>query len=112
MTINVLLVVIIICVVAVLTEKIRPNFQYKGSNWWIGVSDKLAEGTWTLNSTGRPMPYSNWANGEPNGGTNENCAFLISSDGRWIDCPCTQTLWAMCEKVVQINSKGNKKLIF
>ena len=91
--------------------KVNPTnaailLQYRGFDWWIGVSDKLVEGAWTLNSTGRPIPYSNWDGPEPNGGTGENCALFYSGSGRWADFSCNLAYWAMCEKVVQIKSKG------
>jgi hypothetical protein len=43
---------------------------------------------------GAPITWSNWLDGEPNGGSTENAAFLLfdenaSNDGRWGDIVST-----------------------
>ena len=72
----------------------------------MGMSDKISEGTWLYNSTGSTMSYTNWNSGEPNGGTNENCIIMVASNGVWVDVSCNGAYSTMCEKVVQINPKG------
>ena len=69
------------------------------------MSDELFEGTWTSGSSGAPLNYSNWNLNEPNGGTTENCA--LTSNGMWHDVPCDRTYNTMCEKVVQMEPKGD-----
>jgi len=71
------------------------------------VSDILAEGTWSYNSSGSSATYTNFNSGEPNGGTGENCVYLSTSSGGWNDVGCTWLARTMCEKVVQIHPKGN-----
>ena len=71
------------------------------------MSDKVTEGTFIWNSTGSVLSYyANWNSGEPNGGTSENCVIIGSSNGVWVDVPCTLSYWTMCEKVLQTSPKG------
>jgi len=59
-------------------------------NYWIGLNDYDDEGnfTWT---TGESVTYTNWVDGEPNGGAGENGVevFSVNSDfpGFWNDAP-------------------------
>lgn len=71
------------------------------------MSDQLVEGTWSLSSSGATAPYFNWANSEPNGGTGENCASMNIASGNWMDTPCSYSYNTLCEKVIQIQAKGN-----
>ena len=56
---------------------------------WINGIDIAEEGKWIFNSTGLPTP--NWASNEPNGQTDESCAF-ITDLGLWFDDACTTTV--------------------
>jgi len=55
---------------------------------WIGLSDAGVEGAFAW-VTGEPLGFTNWADGEPNGGTDENFVELFGScnddRGRWND---------------------------
>ncbi|MAQ47265.1 MAG: hypothetical protein CMD27_00100 [Flavobacteriales bacterium] len=59
-------------------------------NYWIGLNDYNDEGnfTWT---NGDPVTYTNWNDGEPNGGFGENGVEVFSmnsnSPGFWNDAP-------------------------
>ena len=55
------------------------------TEYWIGASDADEEGTWTWIDGASLDGYSNWADGEPNGGTNENYLTVNRSDGSWND---------------------------
>ncbi len=63
---------------------------------WCGFSDAAVEGKWAV-MTG---PYIGtdmfelipWWNGEPNGGTGENCAAFLAVVGGIIDVPCHSIL--------------------
>ena len=65
----------------------------------LGLTDTDREGTWVYDSDLSPLTWSNWRGGTdpaPNGGTGENCAFmvrnLISGTGtltEWEDSPCS-----------------------
>ena len=68
-------------------EYISSQLQEKNlmSNYWLGLSDEENEGEWKwLN--GESFVFSNWNNGEPNGGSNENAVEIFGS-GLWNDIP-------------------------
>ena len=47
------------------------------------------------------MTYTNWNNGEPKGGTRENCVGLYglkNNDGKWFDLSCAVGLQFICKK--------------
>ena len=57
-----------------------------GEQVWINGIDIAEEGKWVFNSAGLPTP--NWASNEPNGQTDNNCAY-INDVGLWFDDACT-----------------------
>jgi hypothetical protein len=57
------------------------------SDAWFGASDLAVEGTWEW-VTGETWSYDNWNNGEPNGGTTENCGHYFVGVW-WNDTICT-----------------------
>ena len=65
---------------------------------WVGWGDWIKEGTWVsvLNST-HHMEFSNWAPGEPNGGTKQNCARMKFSKKQWTSAKCSREFCAMCK---------------
>jgi len=66
-----------------------------GHGSWIGLNDLAVDGTFEW-ASGAPVSFVNWAGGEPNGGTSENCAQLY--DGAlWNDSPCSQLNTYVCE---------------
>ncbi|XP_077997842.1 macrophage mannose receptor 1-like [Glandiceps talaboti] len=68
------------------------------SHLWIGLDDITVEGEmkWADNSL---VTYSDWFGREPNnGGGNEDCGHLRSSDGKWNDMACTRKFGFICEK--------------
>jgi hypothetical protein len=62
---------------------IYQTFTSLSSSIWIGLTDEASEGTWVWSSS-EAVSYTNWASGEPNGGTSYNYA-RISSNGQWYD---------------------------
>lgn len=64
---------------------------------WIGVSDARHEGNWERRVhkvegsfeyyEEVALEYTNWANGQPDGGMGENCVEMWTT-GRWNDAPC------------------------
>ena len=64
---------------------------------FIGINDAADEGVWVWHS-GEPVVYTNWHDGEPNGGTGEN--YTEFYDGKWNDLPGTYTRRYVLEKAV------------
>ena len=55
---------------------------------WIGANDKDNEGTWKWEK-GEDWGYTNWKDGEPNGGSSKDCVFIERDrDGVWKDDSC------------------------
>ena len=54
---------------------------------WLGVSDIVKEKDWVWES-GSPVSWSNWAQGQPNGGRDQNCVYM-DSRGDWFDTDCS-----------------------
>ncbi|XP_035696427.1 low affinity immunoglobulin epsilon Fc receptor-like [Branchiostoma floridae] len=69
-----------------------------GSDAWFGLTDLAQEGTWVWED-GTPLTgWSNWAPGEPNGGSAENCAHWHGSYGyKWNDRRCSHSQYYVCE---------------
>ena len=65
---------------------------------WVGWWDGIKEGNWVsvLNSTDNEG-FTNWAPGEPNGGTKQNCARIMFSKKQWASAKCSQEFCAMCK---------------
>lgn len=82
------------------------------TSYFIGLSDAGHDGTWT-SVTGEAVGYSNWGNGEPNGGTAENALQLLP-DGTWNDLPASvphgyvleEELWAHATVAASFPSGG------
>ena len=83
-----------------------------GRWWWIGISDGNVEGDWQYDSNGESFPFSTtsippWGgNGEPNGGTDANCAVMGAFPQlNFIDTKCDDVNWnSICE--IQSASQG------
>ena len=85
---------------------------------WLGMTDKITEGTWAFESDGKPAPFAHWQPGEPNGGTGmdglklglmdlywifdpgENCVLMYQPwnfPHKWVDAPCSLNMGTICE---------------
>jgi len=65
---------------------------------WIGFSDASTEGSWEWQD-GSVVTYTNWAWGEPNNWSEEDCAQMYTS-GQWNDLDCNDELPFVCKKPV------------
>ena len=70
------------------------------SEGWIGVSDQWNEGTWQT-STRKTLPYTSWAQGEPNNEHEEDCAVQYS-DKKWNDLSCGTQRSFICQFIAGI----------
>ena len=63
-------------------------------SYWLGLSDFGHEGTWRWQESHDVPAYTNWASGQPEGGTSQNCAFKTffktpNEHGKWHDDYCS-----------------------
>jgi parallel beta-helix repeat protein len=58
---------------------------------WLGASDEASEGNWQW-ITGEAWSYTDWAAGEPNGATGENCLDFGDYSSKWNDESCARQL--------------------
>lgn len=71
-------------------------------NWpvWIGINDRRSDGLY-LFENGNRVSYYNWYKDhlvtQPNGGIQENCVSISSTDGKWWDNDCSRRMYYVCE---------------
>ncbi|XP_019613501.1 PREDICTED: thyroid peroxidase-like [Branchiostoma belcheri] len=66
--------------------------------FYIGLSDRNAEGQWRFADGTLLGSYKNWSPGEPNNSGNEDCANLRpGSGGKWNDVPCSIDRRYICQ---------------
>ena len=68
-----------------------------GVNVWIGFSDRAHEGEWLWMGESSGYSYKHWDKNEPDGGTEENCAFMSIETGAWRDTNCLDKHSFMCK---------------
>ena len=86
----------------------------KTQSWWVGLSDAGSEGTFKYDSNNEHFPFENnkapWVSYEPNGGSTENCAVMLSWIALWQDVKCNYAnRYSICE--FPSDSTGNMKII-
>ncbi|KAK3875259.1 hypothetical protein Pcinc_019858 [Petrolisthes cinctipes] len=64
-----------------------------GPLMWLGITDDAEKGVWRYYSSGENVNYTNWAPGQPNGLSLENCAVLKGETflGGWSDQSCKKS---------------------
>eukprot|EP00058_Branchiostoma_floridae_P028490 XP_002613981.1 hypothetical protein BRAFLDRAFT_118457 [Branchiostoma floridae] len=80
--------------------KLRSSLN-RNVRYWIGLTDREKEGTWSW-TDGRPLgPFSSWADGEPNNAGNEDCVVYAAHPSvrdMWNDVPCSLRYRFICQK--------------
>ena len=77
------------------------SLQPSQAMWmWLGMSDIKQEGTFVWNSSNAPLNYTNWNDGEPNGGTEENCGSFWGTGPHWNDHNCDSQVDVLCEQIL------------
>ncbi len=46
--------------------------------YWIGLTDEVEEGKWVWQDSFLVADYTHWASGQPDGGTEDNCAIFVT----------------------------------
>jgi hypothetical protein len=67
--------------------------------WWTSGSDEMYETRWIWTATNRPVLFTNWDEGRPNGGTSKNFLFC-SEQGHhlnWYDHKASEEIFSICE---------------
>ncbi|XP_071519931.1 uncharacterized protein [Panulirus ornatus] len=68
---------------------------FNSNHLWLGITDEEEEGVWRKNHDGEVPKDLLFEGGQPNGKTNENCAFMSRQNGLWHDVVCGQD-WSSC----------------
>ena len=75
------------------------SFRANFGDIWLGITDLATEGKWIGVQTNKEITYHHWREGEPNGGTRENCVNMWAGiGGRWNDNVCDGKLHYVCKK--------------
>ena len=76
---------------------LAETVTFEGLGVWIGINDKSQEGSFTYESDGEFIEYTNWYPGKPD--SSGDCVILKKSNGfKWNDHPCRQNMSFICEK--------------
>ncbi|XP_053381146.1 low affinity immunoglobulin epsilon Fc receptor-like [Mercenaria mercenaria] len=75
--------------------------KMSGRKIWIGITDKNAEGQWTVVRNGKRVEFTNWYPGQPQNFADydEDCA-AMNLDEPWHDYKCSHTFAFVCKKMV------------
>ena len=76
------------------------DLTYRDKNIWIGINDEIQEGRFVYDSSEEQISYSNWHDGQPDGG---NCvAYDWREEHRffWWDTECSRDYRYICEKLL------------
>jgi len=92
-------------------KKVKNYNDYNSDFYetWIGISDRGHEGTFTFVSDESHLPFTAWADGQPNDpgpGWNFDCVEIYDfqedknyRNDHWGDTPCSAYLYSICEQI-------------
>ena len=88
-----------------LLQPFKNNYASFWDGVFIGLTDRVVEGSFNWETTGNKPNYTNWLDGQPDDYLqNEDCAVMIyGNPGKWNDGLCDQKLdgtMTMCEKIL------------
>ncbi|KAH3752331.1 perlucin-like protein [Dreissena polymorpha] len=75
----------------------------KAPRHWIGLTDEVSEGIWTLYPSEKVATFLDWSHwSQPNDGIYANCAAFFAGDHdyHWVDEPCGREFNPICEMPV------------
>uniref|UniRef100_H2MWP2 C-type lectin domain-containing protein n=1 Tax=Oryzias latipes TaxID=8090 RepID=H2MWP2_ORYLA len=72
-------------------------FEFRDKRVWIGLTDKVQEGTWIW-VDGSPLTLQFWESGMPDSYRDEDCVEIRNTPGSWNDQSCEASLQWICEK--------------
>lgn len=80
------------------------HFLAKSPNLWLGAHDLGTNGNYIWVSTGKPLDFSNWSQGNPDNHKGlEHCAHIWDrGDFEWNDSPCSYKIGYICEENTSI----------
>ena len=71
-------------------EVLKAYKRYHGefSNTWLGITDRISQGSYKYESDNGQLTISKWSEGQPNYDS-ERCVISLNSSGAWNDYPCS-----------------------
>lgn len=73
--------------------------EYGSVNYWMGMNDKVSEGTFVYESDGASLVYTNWHVSMPDDGLfgGEDCVQYALAYSPWNDIPCAAVMAYICQ---------------
>ena len=78
--------------------------SHLNENFWLGMNDKVNERQFVYTSSGEPVGFTNWLDGQPDGRTSQNCVVFAQreeSKKKWRDDGCHHARRFICEKFLK-----------
>ncbi|XP_069086186.1 regenerating islet-derived protein 4-like [Pleurodeles waltl] len=81
----------------IMISTLIKSYPWK-ENVWVGLQDLCKNNTWKW-TDGADLQYEAWNKGEPNNFEDENCVFLLASQGYefWSNVNCTRRMQYLCK---------------
>ena len=90
-----------------LSSSVASQFSVSSLTNWLAISlvpsitfSSTCEfnSRWTEDNAKLDDTFTNWGEGQPNGGDLENCLAIDDDDGTWHDYPCGEQKYYVCSK--------------